>query len=370
MPSGINESLRISLDVSGVSKDAKSNQNVIRFHANRNVLEVSRKAIDTNKELCAPVASASRPDFWREALIQRKQLLRCDKIVKKLTEHRIGRLSVEYFSFLSHISTNVDETLRGLFDDYKENCLQLLSEYAHTRPFRNLFGEDFLESVISSVGLLVGAQTACTASIVRFPGSRQRMLATAAHCIARSERDIGANKKQVVSVQNLKFNALNGMSAEISIEEDVKGWIYPKETDLALIPLADAGPLKDDVGLVVGRIGALNTLDPIYIFGINPIVLALNGAASANHYDGLFSAATATFSTPCRIVGASAGSIGHNCETEKQMSGSPILAIQDNRPAIIGVHVAGLDRPAPLPRCGVGSWPAINYGTFMPEKTE
>lgn len=50
------------------------------------------------------------------------------------------------------------------------------------------------------------------------------------------------------------------------------------------------------------------------------------------------------------------------------MSGSPILAIQDNRPAIIGVHVAGLDRPAPLPRCGVGSWPAINYGTFMPEK--
>jgi hypothetical protein len=171
--------------------------------------------------------------------------------------------------------------------------------------------------------------------------------------------------RQIISnFTDLRFTSLSGLTASVTVDPDVRGWIFPERHDLVVLPIVGepSGAFK---GLPSIAPSALTPMQPIYLVGINPIVQAI---ANSDGNDSLLSGATITLAAPCRVVGVDGGRLSHNCETEKQMSGSPMFAVGNNGPGVVAVHVAGDDAPSPLQVCGPTSWPVTNHAVLLPSE--
>lgn len=325
--------------------------------------------IDNDRRICTTRAGAPI-SVWREALVQRPALLACDRAARPLLEQREDNAEA-YFAFLSGAVTRQASTFKELFRAYKEACLQPIEQYESVNAFRSLFGTEFSARVRDNVGTLVGRTGSyryqCTATIVRLSEEPKAIgLLTAAHCVGAT-RSMGIDSNQIESVAGaLLFTSLSGHQMAVRINEDVRGWIYPLRHDLAIVP-ATTDITKQVEGLPIGNPSTLNGWDPLYLIGINPILMALAMADNASTAEIMpIQATTITLSTPCRVIGLDRGRLVHNCETEKQMSGSPVFAMINGSPAIVAVHTGGDNAPSPLAACGSSSWPAINQAVIVP----
>lgn len=336
--------------------------------------DLIRGASGVNEALriCTSLSEAP-PEFWREALVQRNGLLACNKATLPLREQR--ELNAEtYFAFLGGAPTQQQSTYKELFRSYKESCLQPLSQYQGTNPFQALFGRQFSSALLENVGLVTGkagsSEAICTGSIIRLSDAPKKLaLMTAAHCLGIS-RSMGPESSQIVSpFESIEFTSLQGQTIRARVSADVRGWIYPGRKDLAIIPVdASAETLE---GLPIGDSASLKPWEPLYLVGINPVLMVLASTEQTGPPDVSTlarDAATITLSTPCRVLGVEGGRLLHNCETEKQMSGSPILVLENTGPKVVAVHTGGLDVPEPLAGCGPDSTQAFNQGVIAPLK--
>lgn len=325
--------------------------------------------VDRDFRICGSRANAPA-GLWREALVQRPALLACEKAVRPLMELRED--DPEYFAFLGGGVVKRGETFKTLFRTYKDACLQPLTDYQNTGPFLALFGTAFAEQLRQGVGTLVGRNGGsgfqCTASIIKLSDEPKKVgLLTAAHCVG-AVRPMGTESSQVVDLFNpLTFTSLGGRTLVVNISSDVRGWMFPVDEDVAIIP-ATAHLPEDIKGLPLGNPTTLKPFEPLYLVGINPVLSALVKADGDDHGESALKAATITLSAPCRAIGIDRGRMVHNCETEKQMSGSPIFSLTDGVASIVAVHTAGDDKATPLAACGAESWVAINRAVLVPSR--
>ncbi|MCK9913686.1 hypothetical protein MXD81_31340 [Microbacteriaceae bacterium K1510] len=215
-------------------------------------------------------------------------------------------------------------TLKELFRSYREACRQPLERYQDTLPFRSLFGLEFYDQLRENIGTLVGRNGSsglqCTASVVSLSKEPKRIgLLTAAHCLGAT-RSMGTESSQIESVfKSLVFTSLFGRKMPVHVKADVREWIYPQRNDLVLVPASDNTRTQIE-GLSLTDPRDLKGWDPLYLVGVNPIMMALaNAERTGTDEIRPAQATTITLAAPCRVVGLDRGRLVHNCETGKHV---------------------------------------------------
>jgi hypothetical protein len=212
--------------------------------------------------------------------------------------------------------------------------------------------------------LTVGFRTAAAANPNTVAQS-SLALVTAAHCIGQ-ERPIGIGNAQILSPHDeIEFKPLDGVAMAVKIDPDVQGWTYSTSNDLAVIPFTAQQGVNNLTGLPLASSSALTAWQPLYLFGINPVVVALNRVNKLDGDAAVKKAVTLSLGMPCRIHGIHDGQILHNCETEKQMSGSPIFVVEGGIAKLAAVHTAGDTNLFSLSACGQDSEQAANQGVLL-----
>ncbi|WP_315833778.1 hypothetical protein [Bradyrhizobium prioriisuperbiae] len=356
-----------SLEIASPPADKNAFTNT-SFKLARSMLEDQKTHFDDDFRICTSRAEAPQ-SVWREALVQRSKLLACQKAAELVLEQR-GDNAVTYFRFLNGQSTGQSGSLAELARNYKEACLQPLSDYYTTAPFQSLFGAEFGNALLDNVGGLSGRAGAvtslCTASIVA-DGAGKLSLLTAAHCIG-SIRTMGQGQQVASLFDELVFTSLSGKKMRVEVDQDVKGWLFMPGRDLVQIP-ASADVEAVTKGLEFGNPKSLQAWDPLYIVGLNPMLSAVARADQSVTNIQPLQAATITFSAPCRVIGISGALLSHNCETEKQMSGSPVFAMIGGKPVVVAEHTGGDNQPSPIAACGLNSFAASNRAVILPSKS-
>jgi hypothetical protein len=151
----------------------------------------------------------------------------------------------------------------------------------------------------------------------------------------------------------------------IKIDPDIQGWTYSTSNDLAVIPITLQNGISDLTGLPLASSAALTAWQPLYLFGIHPIAVRLNHLNGLNGDTAVKQAVTVSLSMPCRVYGIHEGQILHNCETEKQMSGSPIFVVEGNVTKLAAVHTGGDPDLISLRACDPNSVRAVNQGVLL-----
>ncbi len=337
-----------------------------RFFADRLMLEDSLKLIDRETKICSSF-DATGPSLWREALLQRRTLQTCQNAVQPLLEARQQR-SQEYFAFLAGQPIR-SYIIPQLLESYKDACLQTLTEYGESQSFSRLFQPAFHEELLQNLGILVtNGQHRCMASVVQWPTESDGdvvALVTAAHCLGAT-RSVGTSSRQLLSVsERIEFRPLTGQPFFAEVDPDLRDWIYLDRHDLAVIPLAAENDRFELPGFAIASKDSLKAWEPLYIFGVNPVVLALNKANGTTAPNLLEQSVTVSLGTPCRIYGVEDGALLHNCETEKQMSGSPVFILDGNAMRLAAVHTGGSDEGFSLPGCTESAAKAANRAVVI-----
>lgn len=341
---------------------ADANHGTPVFRLKRQVLEASARHDHREGRVCS--ASSSRPaDVWHELTVRRNETRQCSNAAELVLDQREVMGAAKYLAVIAGTrSRDQEKSAFKLFDDYKEQCLNPLMEYATSSSLGALLGSNFTVTARSSIGRLSrpGEPVYCTAAIAK-RADQSVGLVTAAHCIGDVTRGAGDGRLQyAANNEKMLFTAFDGTEYPVEIDEDVIGYDYAASDDSAFIPLAEGRTLL----VAPFEIGKTPELwSPLYIVGANPFLSALAKAKDPESYSA-FSAASISLEAGCRVYGISGRGVFHNCQTEKSMSGSPIFVSRAGRAELIAVQSGEASSPT-IRECGPGSAAFANVGTLI-----
>lgn len=294
-------------------------------------------------------------------MLRQRETEECSAAADLVLDQR-NELGSRYLQVLTGQRTRDEEkSAFSIFENYRKLCLHPLADLKMTKSLGALLGANFVPDVKRSVGELhrPGVPVLCTASIAH-RSSGEVGLVTAAHCIGEVTRGAGDGRLQYAeNFADLTFTAFDGKKFAVHVDEDIIGYDYPESQDAVFIPTTGAVELPS--GFAIGN--APDLWAPLYVVGVNPFLRAL-AKATNEPSNGLFGAASLSLEPGCRVYGISGRGLVHNCQTEKSMSGSPILEAKNGIVTLVAVQ-SGEAATQTIPECPPPTAAAANLGTML-----
>lgn len=333
----------------------------ITFRLDRSGL-IGQAKHDERSSLTCNVSRERPAEYWRELMVRQNETEQCSEAAELVLDQRSKLGMPQYLQVITGKRTRDQEkSAFKIFETYKNICLHPLADLKMTSSLNSLLGAQFVSNVKASVGELnrPGENVFCTASIARRSDGAAGLV-TAAHCIGEVTRGAGDSRLQYAeNYPEMTFTTFGGNQYAVQVDEDVIGYDYPDSQDAVFIPASGNRPLP--AGFEIGK--APDLWEPLYIVGVNPFLGALSKATDPANND-LFAAASLSLEPGCRVYGISGRSLVHNCQTEKSMSGSPILVGDNGNARLVAVQSGETANPT-IPECPAPTAAAANMGTLL-----
>ncbi len=341
------------------------------------VLQRAWDHVPNNRRLCSQ--TDKRPlRFWRESFLSRDWAHRCAASVQRLKE---------YESSVDINLANQDPVKKAqVVFDYANACLRRLANFidkdAKYRPdaspeeriktkiLISMTSFPEVERLKNSVGELrhQADEKACNASLVDGNDGHVYLI-TAAHCLGKvafsiGNAQLGDDARRFLKLYpRLEFESFSGLKIRLRASDhidDLTSVVFDRaRQDVVMVEIAKKSVLPVGVGLSFLD-DQLEPWEPIKIVGVNPYLQEqLEGQVS----EGLLAAASITMDPRCAVLSNMRGELLHNCQTEGQLSGSPMLVVREGKIWIAGLHTGG--NLFESRTCGHGSLRAQNRGIAL-----
>lgn len=247
-----------------------------------------------------------------------------------------------------------------VFFTYADACLTPLGMVIDPKADTTTASSKFLrlssapgsvEAVENSIGLLATGSEGdpCSGVIVDMGG--QPHLVAAAHCLGHEEgRDDGSAVFGSVW-PSLEFTSYAGQSISVSVAPEISTVTYnPQREDIFAVRLE--APVEGPFIEVATY--PLSAWEPMLIVGRSAYLEARAKLDELTGTDLVQASISIEAGADCNARTSDRGEMLYGCQTEKGMSGAPILAWREGRYVLAGLHLGAIDGPPQPISCTSG----------------
>lgn len=240
---------------------------------------------------------------------------------------------------------------RTIVERYTDSCLYRLSDAKQL----NLISEQNRETILSAIGIIGGIGQHCIGTVSK------RRVYTSRHCFLR----VNAEGKVSINFPSREFylRTFAGNRFRLAVPDDVDegAGFGGRESDWIALPFA---PNQDEpVYQIALRPDLATDWRPLLLVSLHRYLAALSMCDGKTQSEEEFIDASLIVDiTPgCTIFAQEGYLVYHGCQTQKGMSGTPLLTIVEDELVLVAIH-AGASKALQTPCSDVLAKRFPNYG--------